>query len=277
MKTVIPDKQTHGHIINKYNFKVLSATAAPVTAPNTNNNIQSDDEFVVGASVPLSDAPQETVLSEEPVIENENTLSKSSKDELIESLLQKTDEMSSNFIKMQMKLESKDEEYKLALEEAKQTAFEEGKVEGVKEAQELVQVEHTNLMSQFASSVETLEKSTEEFSSSIEGIKEELIHAAIDIAKEVILVEMSENSNHIASTLAQDLITQIQSSAQVTIKVNPHDKVALEQSLGTLENVKIISDNAVSNGGVVVLSDAGNIDGDIMKRFERVKNAALGK
>ena len=63
----------------------------------------------------------------------------------------------------------------------------------------------------------------------------------------------------------------------MTIKVNPNDKVAVEQSLGTLENVKVLSDNAVSQGGVIVLSDAGNIDGDIMKRYERVKNAALGK
>lgn len=275
MKTVISDKHTHGHIINKYNFKVLSTASAQGTT--SEQKVESDDEFVAGANAGLSDIPMDEGLNEEPVLQAENTLSKSSKDELIESLLQKTDEMSSNFIKMQMKLEAKDEEYKVAVEEAKAVAFEEGKVEGVKEAQELVQVEHTNLMAQFASSVQTLEKSTEEFSSSIEGIKEELIHAAIDIAKEVVLVELSENSNAIASTLAQDLITQIQSSSQVTIKVNPHDKVALEQSLGTLENVKIISDNAVSNGGVVVLSDAGNIDGDIMKRFERVKNAALGK
>lgn len=275
MKTVISETNTHGHIINKYNFKVLSNSALQNDVSSA--KLDSDEEFVVGASVELSSRAENEALREEPIVASENTLSKSSKDELIESLLQKTDEMSSNFIKMQMKIESKEEEYKVALEEAKKVAFEEGRDEGIKEAQELVQVEHKNLMSQFASSVETLEKSTEEFSSSIEGIKEELIHAAIDIAKEVVLVEISENSNLMASTLAQDLITQIQSSSQVTIKVNPQDKVALEQSLGTLENVKIISDNAVSNGGVVVLSDAGNIDGDIMKRFERVKTAALGK
>ena len=196
---------------------------------------------------------------------------------MIESLLQKTDEMSSNFIKMQMKLESKEEEYKTALEAAKAEAFEEGKEAGIKEAEEMVQSEHSTLMQQFSSSVETLEKSTKEFSTSIEDIKEELVHAAIDIAKEVVLVEISENGNSVAATLATDLIKEIQGSSQVTIKVNPKDKLAIEQRLGTLENVKILSDNAVNEGGVVVLSDAGNIDGDIMKRFERVKNAALGR
>jgi len=272
MQTVISENETNGHIINKYNFKVL-----PSEVSSSSVLVKSDDEFVKNEVMSEVTPPAVEEVQAEAPVEHENSLSRSSKDELIESLLKKTDEMSSNFIKMQMKLESKEEEYKLAVETAKSEAFEAGKLEGIKEAEAHVQAEHSALMQQFSSSVETLEKSTEEFSSSIAGIKEELIHAAIDIAKEVILVETSENSNQIATTLAQDLIAQIQTSSQVTIKVNPNDKVALEQSLGTLENIKIISDNAVSNGGVVVLSDAGNIDGDIMKRFERVKSAALGK
>ncbi|MDF1881826.1 flagellar assembly protein FliH [Sulfurimonas sp. MAG313] len=268
MKAVINDKNSSTHIINKYNFKVLSSSTL---YPEI-----KEDVFVEGASVSIV-KPKEEDLNQGAGVQDDNTLSSSSKDTLIESLLQKTDEMSSNFIKMQMKLESKEEEYKLALIEAKNIALEEGRAEGVKEAQELVQVEHQQLMTQFSSSVQTLQKSTEEFSNSIEGIKEELINAAIDIAKEVILVETSENSSLVASTLASELIKEIQTSSEVIIKVNPVDKVSLEQSLGTLENIKVVSDNAVSLGGVIVLSDAGNIDGDIMKRYERIKIAALGK
>ncbi len=270
METIISQEATNGHIINKYNFKVL-----PTDTSTTVQRTSSDAEFTPASQVAQTqnaEAPSSSVDET-----SGDVLSKSSKDELIESLLQKTDEMSSNFIKMQMKLESKDEEYKVALEAAKAEAFEEGKAAGIKEAEQMVQSEHTSLMQQFSSSLETLDKSTKEFASSIEGIKEELIHAAIDIAKEVILVETSQRGNEIASHLATDLITEIKNSSDVTIKVNPNDKVAVEQSLGTLENVKIISDNAVSNGGVIVLSDAGNIDGDIMKRYERVKSAALGK
>ena len=268
MDTVISEITKRKHIINKYNFKVLPTTLS------AQSNEDNDDGFVSGVSAETQEIPHthEEIAQEE----TQNSISKSSKDELIESLLQKTDEMSSNFIKMQMKLESKEEEYKLALETAQATSFEEGKAAGMKEAEEMAQSEHASVMQQFSSSVETLDKSTKEFSTSIQGIKEELIHAAIDIAKEVIMVETSENGNLIASNLAENLITEIQSSSQVTIKVNPTDKVAIEQTLGTLENVKIISDNAISNGGVVILSDAGNIDGDIMKRYERVKNAALG-
>ncbi len=278
METVIQDSRRSAHIINKYNFKVLSSSTNVLGSAQ-----ESDEEFVTGipsvsdtsnkAQATASDS-QESVEAAAP---QENVLSKSSKDELIESLLKKTDEMSSNFIKMQMKLEAKEEEYKAALEAAKAEAFEAGKEAGMKEAEALVQGEHSSLMQQFSNSVQTLDNSTKEFATSIEGIKEELIHAALDIAKEVIVIETSEHGQQIATTLAEDLIKQIQTSAAVTIKVNPQDKVAIEQSLGTLENVSVISDNAVSNGGVVILSDAGNIDGDIMKRYERVKRAALNK
>ncbi len=266
METVIAQEETSGHIINKYNFKVLSSNGPTV---------KKSDEFVPASKiVNIEDETPSIDTSEEA---DGDVLSKSSKDELIESLLQKTDEMSSNFIKMQMKLEAKDEEYQASLAQAKAEAFEEGKVEGIKEAGEMANSEHKNLMQQLSTSVQTLDTSTKEFSNSIAGIQEELIHAALDIAKEVILLEISTKGSEIASNLAQDLIKEIQTSSQVTLKVNPSDKVSIEQTLGTLENVKIISDNAVSNGGVIVLSDAGNIDGNIMKRYERVKSAALDK
>lgn len=268
MDAVISQDTTNGHIINKYNFKVLSSDALSASKP-------TDDGFVPASAGKEVDTSENlTPKTEEASIEE---ISKSSKDELIESLLQKTDEMSSNFIKMQMKLESKEDEYKLAIEAAKKEAFEEGREAGVKEAEETLKSEQNALMQQYSKSIETLNTSSKEFVSSIEGIKEELIHAAIDIAKEVILVETSQRGNEIASLLAGELISEIQGSSAVTIKVNPKDKVAVEESLGDLENVKVLSDNAVSNGGVIILSDAGNIDGEIMKRYERVKDAALGK
>lgn len=266
METIISQESTSDHVINKYNFKVLSSAA----------QVKNKDDGFVPASTAEKAAEKEKLAEEKEEGVGE-VLSKSSKDTLIESLLQKTDEMSSNFIKMQMKLEAKEEEYKQALVEAKAVAFEEGKEAGIKEASEMVQSEHASLMKQFSNSVETLDRSAKEFSTSIQGIKEELIHAALDIAKEVVLIETTEKGNEIATLLANQLISEIQGSSKVTIKVNANDKVAIEKALGALENVTILSDNAVSNGGVIILSDAGNIDGDIMKRYERVKNAALGK
>ena len=270
METIISQESTHGHVINKYNFKVLSGSAQAFAESRI-----KDEGFVPASTTEKEQAKEKLTQANEE--SSGEVLSKSSKDALIESLLQKTDEMSSNFIKMQMKLESKEEEYKQAVEKAKAEAFQEGKAAGVKEAAEAVNAEHVALMKQFSNSVETLEKSANAFSISVEGIKEELIHAALDIAKEVVLIETTEKGNEIATILAKELIGEIQRSADVTIKVNPNDKNAIEKALGALENVTIIADGAVSNGGVIILSDAGNIDGDIMKRYARVKNAVLGK
>lgn len=267
METVINKSSANGHIINKYNFKVLPS--------GPHKSIQTEDKEFASAS--FEKAEEEPVSTEDKKNVETHSAEKSTKDELIESLLKKTDELSSNFIKMQMKLEDKEEEYKKALKEEKAKAFEEGQAAGIKEAKEVFKAKHDSLTEQFSASIKTLQKSTQEFENSIEGIKEELIHAALDIAKEVILVEISERGNEIAKTLAESLISEIKNSASVTIKVNPNNKVSIEQSLGTLDNIKILSDNAVSSGGVIILSDAGNIDGDIMKRYERVKNVALSR
>ena len=67
----------------------------------------------------------------------------------------------------------------------------------------------------------------------------------------------------------------MQSASKITLKVNPKDHGEISQRVGSLEHVEVISDSAVSEGGVIALSDAGNIDAQISKRFERVKRAAL--
>ena len=45
----------------------------------------------------------------------------------------------------------------------------------------------------------------------------------------------------------------------------------------SLERVEIVADSAVSNGGVIAISDAGNVDAQISKRFERVKKTVLSE
>ena len=92
-----------------------------------------------------------------------SALSSSSKESLIESLMQKTDEMSSNFIKLQMKLESKEEEYKEDLIKAKEEAFSEGMEAGIAKAAESTDDSHKSSINQFSSSVSKLEEIAKEF------------------------------------------------------------------------------------------------------------------
>lgn len=260
MATVISKNRLESHNVGKYNFKVIAL----------GNNSEED--------IPSSSS----LIKEEPVKQkikevDSSALSSSSKESLIESLMQKTDEMSSNFIKLQMKLESKEEEYELSLTKAKEDAFAEGIEAGVAKALTDSDLQVKKSVEMFSESISKIEESAKEFETALEAIKADLVRAAVDIAQEVVKVELSENSNEIAKLLSDELLNELQSASKVTLKVNPKNHGAISEHVGKQERVSIISDSAVSEGGVIVISDAGNIDAQISKRFQRVKRAALSE
>ncbi|WP_455757730.1 flagellar assembly protein FliH [Sulfurimonas sp.] len=265
MATHIRNEKLSKHDIDKYNFKVLAIGSS-----------DSEKEQKASSNLVQSTEKEEQPSRRESDIDS-SAMSQSSKDSLIESLMKKTDEMSSNFIKLQMKLEDKEEEYKKELENVKELSFNEGIEVGKQQAVESGEADLTNGMAQFSSSVARLEESAKEFESALEGIKNDLITAALDIAKEVVGVELKENSVEVAKTLGDELIKELQSASNITLKVNPNDHGVISEHVGSLAHVQVISDSAVSEGGVIAISDAGNIDSQISKRFERVKRAALSE
>jgi len=263
MATVISNDKLIRHNVDKYTFKVLAM------GPTSDANVQKSSLLVTKTQQQEPEKLQTSVDS--------SSMSINSKDSLIESLMKKTDEMSSNFIKLQMKLESMSEEHKVEIEKVKATSFEAGVIEGKEQALKEEQNSVKNSLEQFINSIKTLENSALEYEKALEGIKSELVSAAIDISKEVINVELSKNSSAIAEVLSRELIEELQSVSKIKLKVNPKNHGDLSQSLGSLEHVEIVSDGAVSEGGVIAISDAGNIDAQISKRFERVKRVALGE
>lgn len=263
MSSIIGSDRIEKHNVNKYIFKSLGQAA-------------SGQETEVFESALVEPSAQQPSGEEEANIDA-SEMSQSSKDALIESLLKKTDEMTSNFIKLQMKLESMTEEHTQELAKVKEEAFAEGVEAGKVKAKEEREASVENGLNQFSASVATLEKSAGEFYTALEGIKKELITAALDISKEVVNVELNENSVEIATLLSNELIKELQSASKVTLKVNPKDHGPISAKVGSLEHVDVVSDSAISKGGVIAISDAGNIDAQISKRFERVKRAALSE
>ncbi len=268
MAVVIQNNNLENHSVDKYNFKVLS------------QGTSSSDSALVSDSSLVEEEMKYTQNDNPGVRESDidsSSLSVNSKDSLIESLMKKTDDMSSNFIKLQMKIEAKEEEYASELQKVKEASFAEGLVAGLKQAKEKQNKDMADGLDQFSSSVLTLETSAKEFELGLENIKSELMSAALDIAKEVINIELGTNSQAIATTLSEELIKELQSASKVTLKVNPKDHGAVSEKIGSLEHIEIISDSAVNEGGVIAISDAGNIDAQISKRFQRVKRAALSE
>jgi len=255
MDVVIQQNAAGAHSISKYQFKILSSLS--------------------GMSVGEAAHEMNSIPINEPATEARKEESKSSKDELIESLLKKADEMSSNVIKMQMRLESLQEEHASALEEAKKIAYQEGLEAGI--AQEKAQKEGQSAQShdQLAQSVKTLENAAAEFTIALSSIQKELTHTALDIAKEVIGIETTEHSGKIAAKLSNDLIEELKDASKITLRVNPADHGFISEKVGSLAHVEVLSDRAISPGGVVAISDAGNIDSEIKKRYERLKRSLL--
>ena len=271
MAEVISGEKISRHNVDKYNFKVLAIGGGKKP------NLKAFGKEHSATDAPVENAPQDSAQNTEPAEELQPQVQKSSKDSIIESLLKKTDEMSSNFIKLQMKLESMQEEHKQELEQIKESAFAEGMAKGKEEAQKECEERYGQTLNLFADSISKLEQKANEYNSSLESVKKELTSAAIDIAKEVVEIELSENSNKVAEALASSLIEELQNAAEITLKVNPKDFTHLSQKFGELKNVKIVADAAVNEGGVVAISDIENIDAEIPKRFERVKRVILSE
>ncbi len=278
MATLIVNEDLKKHSVNKYNFKVLSLgdNSDEVFTSSLVNLSQEDETLKASPLEDTSYTSDDNPNRRESDIDS-SSMSKNSKDALIESLMKKTDEMSSNFIKLQMKLEAKDEEHTIQIQNTKEKSYNEGLADGAKKAIEDSKADFEKGISQFSSSVTALEQSAKEFESALEGIKKELLVAAVDISQEVIKIELNENSSEIAKILGDTLISELQSASKITLKVNPKDHGAVSEHVGLLEHIQIVSDSAVSEGGVIAISDAGNIDSQISKRFQRVKKAALSE
>lgn len=261
MATVISNKNLQKYNVNKYNFKVIPL------GDTSDGSIQEESSAFV-----TEEASKSTIGEVDS-----SALNTSSKESLIESLMQKTDEMSSNFIKLQMRLESKEEDFKLELQKAKEDSFSEGIEAGVAKALNDTDMNMKNSVELFSSSIQKLEERAKEFEAALSEIKKDLINAALDIATEVIKVEIGENSNEIAKLLSEELLKDLKNASKVTLKINPINFGAISESIAKVEHIDIVSDSAVSEGGVIVISDVGNIDSQISKRFQRVKRAALSE
>jgi flagellar assembly protein FliH len=246
------------HLVESFQFKPL----------------EIDDNSVSNQFQPISIGKQS-----EKSVSNENvtqqvTNNENQNNKLIEELLKKNDEFSSSLMKMEMMLEKQQEEFSKQLAEVKELAYKDGYAQGVNDTKNQMESELREHINKLIESINKIEEIYKEYQTKAEGIEKELVGVAVDIAEEVIQKELLENSKQIALNLTKELINDIKEATKIEIKVNPADFEYIEQNLN-LEKVKIIPDNAISAGGVVILSDAGNIEAEIKERFTTIKNHIL--
>jgi flagellar assembly protein FliH len=251
LSKIIANDNSDTHIVKPYKFKELS-----------NENFEKvtfeDQEDITSPQVENSVSnPQENI---------QNT-------ELIERLLSKIEELSNNIINIENSFTNQLNECKQQIEIEKQKAYEEGYKKGLEEGKKEIEAILNEKMKLLENSIEKIDKINETFEEKILSIEKELVAVALDIAKEVIQKEVSENSKEIAYNLAKSLMDEVKDATKIKIKVNPKDAEFLKSK--DLKNVEIIEDPAVKEGGVVIISDIGNIDAEIINRFKAIKEAIL--
>ncbi|WP_107691422.1 flagellar assembly protein FliH [Campylobacter concisus] len=278
--SVITSETSPAHFIENYRFKVLgvgerAADSAPVLIEENNlseelseqNFGQKGENFIPQASHQTQTNSQNHFASQaqSPQIQQAGESS------FVEELLKKTDELSSNIIKLQMQIENQESEFAKRLEAEISRAKEDGKNEGIAQANAANEARINELEARFSASAAKLDEQYVKFDEFLKKIEEELGQTAIKIAKEVIDKEISTSSNQIAHHLASSLIKELSNVKNIEIRVNPEDSEYIKEQFSKNEHVKISADDAISKGGVVIISDGGNIDATMQTRLEKLK------
>ena len=116
-----------------------------------------------------------------------------------------------------------------------------------------------------------LEENWEKSEKKLEKIETDMSVSAFEIAKEVIKKEIASSSSQVAASLAKALLKEVKEAMKIELKVNPKDFDFLKELYAGEEKITVVSDDAVTLGGVIVLSDVGNLDGNLAVRLEKVK------
>lgn len=257
---LIQEEQMSNHVVNKYQFKSIQPMQ---------KSEQQKDEVIVDSHDDNANAEQLAGKTDK------NIIASSLEKELIEKLLYKSDELSGNLAKLQIQFEKSQADMQETInktnDESYKRGFEEGKNEAKAEMESAINQEREKIIQ----SLITLENTLKQSQAHLEDLEKELSGIAIDMAKEVIVKEIDENSQKVALELTKSLLSNIMEATQIGIKVNPIDYVFLKENLKDNEKVQLEADNAISRGGVVIASNLGNLDGNIMSRYKMLKQSVL--
>lgn len=265
---VISGGTSDQHVVEGYRFKVISEFDNHTEEKQHHPQI-SNEENITTSSKDENPTNESQIPAPSQVVQEVQT--PAFQPSFVEDLLKKTDEMSSNIIKLQMQIESQETEFNNRLNSELENAREKFSKEGYEQAKAEFEKELNDLRDKYLKSVSKLEEACTNLNVFIEKNEKELADTAIDIAKEVILKELENNSSKIAYALAKDLINELKGAGSIEIKVNSVDYNYLKEHFSENSHIKITLDDAISKGSVIILSDSGNIESNLNARLIKIK------
>jgi flagellar assembly protein FliH len=139
---------------------------------------------------------------------------------------------------------------------------------------------HEELAPVIATMREMIESIRTQRVAAINAAEPELVRLATAIAERIIHTELVSNPMVIVENVRQAL-TRLVSREVVTLRVNPADHDIIRQhrdgiiAASDVEHLRIVEDQRVDRGGVVVETDAGTIDSKIATQLREAKRAIL--
>jgi flagellar assembly protein FliH len=273
---IIRDDEKEKHLIANFVFKNLD---------EVNSNSEDDEDFYPFPVQEMQISPKEENVQPETDPNNSQSLQPQveaqdyfAKDNVvIQTLLEKVDKLTAELLSLQQKLTAQETLFKQEMKSVKEDSFQQGFQAGLTKAREELENSYNSGLSQLQNSITKIDELGTNLNKVTETIEKELIHTSIAIAKEILDSEISFNSGQVAINLSKALIKQLEEAEAIEIKVNPQDFSTVKIGLSDLSHVKIIEDSAVVKGGVIISSDIGSIEGNIMERYKKLKSDALAK
>src|SRR5262249_50298598 len=112
------------------------------------------------------------------------------------------------------------------------------------------------------------------------GAEPELVKLAMAIAERIVHTEVAENK-HVIVENVRSALTRLVNREVVTLRLNPTDLETIRQyrdsilAASDVEHLRIVEDQRVDRGGVVVETEAGTIDAKIATQLREAKRALL--
>lgn len=256
MDSIVNIKNLKEHSVEQYRFKVLGGVSAM--------NVENDKV----ENIILNPVKEEVGI----IKSDEAPIKKDESNKFIEQLLKKSDDLSTSIIKLQMQIEKQEVDFQNRLQNEIKRESEDAFAKGYQKAKSELSEDVQDIKLQYVSSINMLEEEHKKVDEYLKKIESELTKTAIEIAKEVILKEVNQSSNEIAVALSNKLVEELRDAKNIELKVNPKDFEALTKEYSKIEHIKVSSDKAITEGGVIILSEIGNLDGNLSTRIEKVKN-----
>ncbi len=158
-------------------------------------------------------------------------------------------------------------------------AREEGHAAGYEEGRARAEAEVGDLLT-FAENA--VREAVEARSRMLAEAETDIVRLAISVAEKIVRADVAAHPERVQGVLAAALRkTYVRDRLQVAcapedLELLTTGRAELEAQVGSLRHLELVADRRVSRGGVVVRTDAGDVDATIEGQLERIAQALVG-